>query len=155
MADAREIIRLLLDRGQTLCTAESCTGGLMSAAITAVPGASAVFLGGAAVYAYSAKERILGVRADTLLAQGAVSEAVAREMATGALAAFGADYAVSITGIAGPGGGMPGKPVGLVWIAAEGPERATAQSFVFPGDRDAVRARSVEAAFELLKEVIA
>jgi nicotinamide-nucleotide amidase len=155
MADAKEIIRLLLERGQTLCTAESCTGGLVSAAITAVPGASAVFLGGAAAYAYSAKERILGVRADLLQTHGAVSEVVAREMATGARAAFGADYAVSITGIAGPGGGMPGKPVGLVWIAAEGPDGAIARSFVFPGDRDAVRAASVEAAFELLKEVIA
>ena len=155
MADPAEIISALAKRGRTLCTAESCTGGLMSAAVTAVPGASAVFLGGVAAYAYSAKERILGVRPDTLLAQGAVSEAVAREMASGARAAFGADYAVAVTGIAGPGGGMPGKPVGLVWIAVEGPDRALARSFVFPGDRAAVRAASVEEALKLLKEIIA
>ena len=110
-------MRQLTERKQTLALAESCTGGFIANRITNLPGASAVLLAGLVTYSNAAKERFLGVRAETLAAHGAVSEAVAREMAEGARANTGADFAIGVTGIAGPGGGTPEKPVGTVFIA--------------------------------------
>ncbi len=115
------VVRLLTERKQTLALAESCTGGGIAQRVTDVPGASAVFLGGVVSYANSAKEKFLGVREETLRQHGAVSEAVAREMVEGARQKFGADFALAVTGIAGPGGGTPEKPVGTVFIALATP----------------------------------
>lgn len=115
-----DVLRQLAHRQQTLALAESCTGGCLAHRLTNVPGASAVFLGGVVAYSNAAKQRLLGVRAKTLTAHGAVSEAVAREMAEGAKKKFGADFALAITGIAGPGGGTKAKPVGTVFLALAG-----------------------------------
>jgi nicotinamide-nucleotide amidase len=111
------VVRLLCEKGLTLATAESCTGGLIANRITDVPGASAVFGQGFVTYANQAKTRLLGVETRDLETHGAVSEPVARQMAAGALLASGADLAVAVTGIAGPTGGSPEKPVGTAWIA--------------------------------------
>ncbi|MXP63251.1 nicotinamide-nucleotide amidohydrolase family protein [Roseomonas sp. M0104] len=153
LAEAAALLQALQARNLTLATAESCTGGLVSAALTAVPGSSATLLAGYVTYSNAAKQRMLGV-AEALLAEfGAVSEPVARAMAEGAVRDSGADLAVSITGIAGPGGATPGKPVGLVHFAAARRGGATlAHRQVLPGDRSTVRAASVGMAFRLLRE---
>jgi nicotinamide-nucleotide amidase len=114
---ATEIVRLLTERKQTLALAESCTGGYIAHRVTNVPGASAIFTAGFVTYSNAAKQRFLGVRPDTLERNGAVSDPVAREMAEGARRAADTDYAISVTGIAGPGGGTLEKPVGTVFIA--------------------------------------
>ena len=114
------VVRLLTRRRKTLALAESCTGGFIANRITNVPGASKIFLGGIVAYSNGAKEKFLGVRPETLKKHGAVSEAVAREMAEGARKKFGADFAIAVTGIAGPAGGTKGKPVGTVFIALAG-----------------------------------
>jgi len=111
------VVRLLTKREQTLALAESCTGGCLAHRVTNVPGASAVFPGGVVAYSNAVKRKVLGVRAKTLSRHGAVSAAVAREMAGGARKKFGADFAIAVTGIAGPGGGTKRKPVGTVFIA--------------------------------------
>jgi nicotinamide-nucleotide amidase len=111
------VVRLLARQKRTLALAESCTGGLIANRITNVPGASKVFLGGIVAYSNEAKEKFLGVRSETLKKHGAVSENVAREMAEGARKKFGADFAIAVTGIAGPTGGTKAKPVGTVFIA--------------------------------------
>ena len=111
------VAALLRERGRTLAVAESCTGGSISARITALAGASEYYLGGVTSYSNEAKARLLGVSVPDIERFGAVSETVARQMAAGALERFGADYAVSTTGVAGPGGGTPEKPVGTVWMA--------------------------------------
>jgi PncC family amidohydrolase len=149
------IIERLASRGLHLATAESCTGGLLAACLTEVPGASRVFEGGVVVYSNAMKERLLGVKPATLLAHGAVSEPVAREMALGACARLGADYAVSITGIAGPGGGTADKPVGLVYVAVAGNRAAKVLRREFSGDRAEVRAQTVDTALQLLEDFIA
>jgi len=140
----------LLERHLTLAVAESCTGGLIGHRLTNVPGSSTYFLGGIISYAYDAKERLLGVSHDTLYNYGAVSEQTAREMARGARRALGADVAVSVTGIAGPGGAMPGKPVGLTWIALSARDADEARQYIWSGDREANKAQSAEAALALL-----
>jgi len=147
--------RLLVERGRTLATAESCSGGLLAQRITSVPGSSAYYLGGVVAYANEAKERLLGVRHETLVAHGAVSEQVAREMAQGARRRLGADIGLSVTGIAGPSGGTPQKPVGLVYIAlsAAGDERC--QRHIWPGDRLANNKQSVEAVLGLVEAHLA
>lgn len=114
------IVRLLTERKLTLALAESCTGGCIANRITNVPGASKCFLGGLVAYGNAAKQKFLGVRAETLARHGAVSETVAREMAEGAREKFGADFAIAVTGIAGPTGGTKAKPVGTVFIALTG-----------------------------------
>ncbi|MCC7358820.1 MAG: CinA family protein [Anaerolineales bacterium] len=141
---------LLLQQKLTIATAESCTGGLVCHRLTNVPGCSAYVLGGIVSYANEVKEHVLGVEHATLSAQGAVSEAVARQMAQGARRVLGADVAVAITGIAGPGGGSADKPVGLTWLALAAPDAETAEWHVWPGDREANKAQSAEAALALV-----
>ena len=129
------IVRLLTERKQTLALAESCTGGYIAHRITNVPGASAVFSAGIVTYSNEAKQRFLGVRPETLAANGAVSEAVAREMAEGARRAAQTDYAIAVTGIAGPGGGTPEKPVGTVFIGLASPKETRVWRRFNPGER--------------------
>lgn len=151
---ARDLLAALEGRGMTLATAESCTGGLIAAALTAIAGSSAVMTRGYVTYSNEAKTEMLGVPEELLGTVGAVSEEVARAMAEGALRVSGAAMALSCTGIAGPGGATPGKPVGLVFIgcAARGrPVRV--RRHVFPGDRAEVRAATVAEAFALAAEV--
>jgi len=145
----------LVEAGLRLAVAESCTGGMLAAALTDRSGASRFLEAGVVVYSNEAKERLLGVRPDTLAAYGAVSDRVAGEMAEGARRSLGVDVAVSITGIAGPDGGTAEKPVGTVWIALSDGERVRAHHYRFDGDRAAVRRRSVEAALELLNLYLA
>ncbi len=144
----------LLQRNLTLAVAESCTGGLIGHRLTNVPGSSTYFLGGVISYSYDAKERLLGVRHATLYDFGAVSEQTAREMAQGARRALGADIGLSVTGIAGPGGAMPGKPVGLTWIALSARDADQARSFIWSGDRLTNKSQSAEAALALLRDYL-
>jgi PncC family amidohydrolase len=141
---------LLIARHLTLAVAESCTGGLIGHRLTNVPGSSDYFLGGIIAYAYSAKEKLLGVQPETLLTFGAVSEQTAREMARGACHALGADLGLAVTGIAGPGGATPDKPVGLTWIALCAPDFERAERHVWPGDREANKGASAQAALRLV-----
>jgi PncC family amidohydrolase len=158
MADERIEARVgaaLLERGWTVSAAESCTGGLVMHRLTNIPGSSAYVQGGVVAYSYESKETLLKVRHETLVAHGAVSEETAVEMVLGARAVFDTDVAVSITGIAGPGGGLPGKPVGLTYLAAatrNGVFRVVRH--VWPGDREAVKAASADCALELLLEAV-
>jgi nicotinamide-nucleotide amidase len=145
------VIELLGGRGDSLATAESCTGGLISGALTDVPGASEVFFGGVVTYSNDAKERLIGVPHETLLEHGAVSEEVARSMAEGVCRRFGADWGIGITGIAGPTGGTDEKPVGLVHWAVAGPDGTSARHRVFLGNRSIVRQWSVNAALDHLR----
>ncbi len=145
---------LLLQRGQTVALAESCTGGRIADLLTSVPGASAWFPGGAVVYANAMKEAWVGVRAETLKAHGAVSEPVAKEMAEGVRQAAGATWGLSVTGIAGPTGGSEEKPVGTVYTALAGPAGTVAQKHRFVGDREQVRTSSAAAALESLRRAL-
>ncbi len=146
-----QIVRLLIERRQTLALAESCTGGYLAHRVTNVPGASAVFTAGLVTYSNAAKQRFLGVRAETLEKHGAVSEPVAREMAEGARRACETDYAIAVTGIAGPGGGTADKPVGTVYIALASPKETRAWRRFNPGERLAFKqATSDQALAELL-----
>lgn len=139
----------LCARHLRLVVAESCTGGLLAAALTALPGSSAWFDSGLVTYSNAAKTALLGVPAAMLARCGAVSEPVARQMASGALQAGDADLAVAITGIAGPDGGTPDKPVGTVWIAWAARSRGpTSRCYLFEGERADVRAASVRAALQ-------
>jgi len=142
---------LLIEQGLTLVTAESCTGGLIAHRITNVPGSSAYYLGGFVTYANEAKQAILGVRQETLLAYGAVSEQTAREMAEGARLKLGADLGLSITGICGPTGGTPTKPVGLTYIALAAADTIRCERYVWQGDRLANKEQSAEAGLQLLQ----
>ena len=136
--------------GLTVGTAESCTGGLIAGSLTAVAGASAYFYGGVVSYDNSVKQNVLGVPAQVLSTAGAVSEPCARAMAEGARRLLGTDLAVSVTGIAGPDGGTPDKPVGTVWFGLSSAAETTAHVCRFDGDRDAVRAQTVLHAIEML-----
>lgn len=144
---AKAVVARLTELSQTLAVAESCTGGRLSAAITAIPGSSAVFSGGIVSYSDDVKEALLDVREETLRLHGAVSAETAREMAAGVKARLRTDYGIGITGIAGPGGGTPDKPVGLVYVAWAGPEEFhNVARMRFPGDREQVQQSSVELA---------
>jgi nicotinamide-nucleotide amidase len=146
-ADLADVVLAeLRARGLTLATAESCTGGLLGGRITAIPGSSDVYHGGIVSYANEAKVALLGVDPTTLAAHGAVSEAVVREMAAGALQRFDADVAMAVTGIAGPDGGTEDKPVGTVWLGWALPGRQEAARIGLAGDRGQVRERAVQAA---------
>ena len=149
-ADAAAVLDACRARGWRLATAESCTGGLIAARLTDVAGSSDVVEGGVVVYADAQKTRWLAVPAEVLARDGAVSEPTARAMAEGCRAAFGADVAVAVTGIAGPGGGSAAKPVGLVHLAVATPHGTTHRRAVFPGDRKAVRDATVDAALALV-----
>jgi len=154
-APLEETLGTLLGRsGLKLAVAESCTGGLLGHRITNVPGSSAYFLGGVTAYAYEAKVRLLGVRWETLKQYGAVSRETVQEMACGVRRAFSADLGVSISGIAGPGGEQPGKPVGLVWIGLSAPELEQAWSFHFQGERLEVKNQSAQQALRILVDYL-
>jgi nicotinamide-nucleotide amidase len=148
------IVRLLTERKQTLALAESCTGGYIAHRITNVPGASAVLLAGLVTYSNEAKKKFLGVRSETLEQHGAVSEPVAREMAEGARKQTGADYAISVTGIAGPGGGTPDKPVGTVFMGLAGAFGAVVVQHLNPFDRETFKQVTVDQALEMLRRKI-
>lgn len=145
---------LLRARGLKLATAESCTGGLVGDRITNVPGSSDYYLGGVVAYAYEAKVALLGVSWDTLQTYGAVSREVVIEMASGARKALSADVAVSVSGVAGPGGGSPDKPVGTVWMGLSEPEGNWARVHLFGGDRKQIKEASAEVALEFLVDYL-
>ncbi len=151
---AQRLAACLLERGWLCAVAESCTGGLAGAALTDIPGASRWFAGGVISYTNAVKQHLLGVDAETLRLHGAVSEPVVRQMAAGACRATGAQAAVSLSGVAGPDGGTPDKPVGTVWIgvAVNGETRAFCHRF--NGDRQAVREQAVTAATEHLLDAL-
>ena len=148
---ARAIVHLLTKQKKTLALAESCTGGFIASQITDVPGASKVFLGGIVSYSNTAKQKFLGVRARTLAQHGAVSEAVARQMAEGARKKFDADFAIAVTGIAGPTGGSQAKPIGTVFIAIAGPFETLVERKLNPVPREKFKKITARQALELLK----
>lgn len=142
--------QLLRSRGETLSTAESCTGGMLGERITEVAGVSDVYVGGVVTYSNELKMKLLGVKPETLATFGAVSEQTAREMAEGCRYRMGSDWALSVTGVAGPGGGAEDKPAGLVYIGCAGPQGTLVKEFRFLGSREQVRQRSTAAALCLL-----
>jgi len=148
------IIKTMTERKQTLAVAESCTGGCIANRLTDVPGASTVLLAGVVSYSNDAKQKFLGVSADTLAEHGAVSEPVAMEMAEGIRKRTGADYALSVTGIAGPGGGTPAKPVGTVFIGLAGPFKTIVVKNLNPWDRETFKQVTAQQALELLRRKI-
>ncbi len=147
---AEKLVALLKATSQTCATAESCTGGGIGAAITSVPGASDVFLGGIISYSNAAKHNILGVKEETLATVGAVSPETAAQMAEGARKALKADIAVAVTGIAGPGGGSPEKPVGLVYFGLATASGTRTEKALFIGNRDKIRELTVTHALGML-----
>lgn len=150
----RDLHERLRGRGETLATAESCTGGMLGEAITAVPGSSDVYEGGVISYSNRLKRELLGVSEPLLRDHGAVSEPVARNMAEGVCERLHVSVSLSITGVAGPGGGSPDKPVGLVFVGCRGGETTRVQRHEFEGDRHSVRQKSVSASLELVNEVL-
>ena len=151
---AREAIELAGKHSLTLGTAESCTGGMVAAALTSVPGASEVYKGSVVSYANEVKVGLLGVDGNTLADKGAVSEEVALQMAVGARWALGVDFALSTTGIAGPGGGSESKPVGTVWIAVAGHGGEHTSLCHFAGNRDQIREAAARVALQKLSDSI-
>ena len=147
-------VRRLIDARKTVATAESCTGGMIGELLTRRPGSSRAFLGGAITYSNAEKTRQLGVRPETLASHGAVSEPTVREMALGARERFGADLAVAVSGIAGPDGGTPDKPVGTVWLALAGPGGVITKLLGWPGARDHIRILSSWWALKLIDEAL-
>lgn len=150
---AERLVTALKAREETISVAESCTGGLIGARLTAVPGASEVFWGGVISYDDAAKRELLGVSEEALSAHGAVSAEVAKEMSGGIRDRSGTTWSIAVTGIAGPGGGTAEKPVGTIWIALAGP-RHEAHRYRFEGDRSQIREATADAAIEWLQEVI-
>ena len=146
--------QLLTAQGRTLALAESCTGGLVGHRLTEVSGSSTYFLGGIVSYSYQAKERLLGVPHDTLYGQGAVSVEVALAMAQGARRVLDADIGLSVTGVAGPTGGTPDKPVGLTYVALATPEGERWERHVWTGDRSDNKVASAGAALDLLRRYL-
>ena len=157
--DAADLAAVVLDALRSgrhrLGVAESCTGGMLAERVTNIPGASATFIGGVVAYADVVKTAALKVPIETLEAHGAVSEQTVCAMAEGAQRLFSADCTMAVTGIAGPGGGTPDKPVGTVWLAARVHTATRAVKRVFPGDRDEIRRRAAQAALDLLRRVLA
>lgn len=149
-----EIGKILKQRMLHLGLAESCTGGLLGHRITNVAGSSEYFTGSVVTYSYEAKVAVLGVSWDTLNTFGAVSRETVLDMANGAKRLFGVDIAVSVSGIAGPGGGTPEKPVGTTWVGLVTPEGEWARKFIFNGDREQNKAASAEAALQMLLDCL-
>ena len=147
---AAQVINTCLEQGKTISCAESCTGGLIASALTSVPGSSGVIKGGVVSYFIEAKEKVLGVPSDVIETYGVVSEEVAQAMAQQARKLFDTDFAVSTTGIAGPGGAEPGKPVGTVCIGIAGPNITATTTIHATGEREEVRNAAVEKIFSLL-----
>lgn len=159
MSDNVEIVQKIAEtlkaRGEVFCTAESCTGGQIAKTVTDLAGVSSVFFGGVVSYANEIKEKLLGVRRETLEKFGAVSEQTAAEMAAGAVNALGVDFSVAVTGIAGPDGGSEEKPVGLVYIACADKEgNVKVAKNLFSGDRKAVRDQTTETALRMLVDFV-
>ena len=153
-SEAEQLIEALRSKGLRMSAAESCTGGMIGCMMTSVPGSSNVFLGTAVTYSNDAKERILGVSHQTLIDHGAVSMETASEMAKGSVEVYESDVAVAVTGIAGPGGATPEKPVGLVYIAvADGPRTVVTKN-LFQGDRQSIRHQTAIEALKLLNELV-
>jgi nicotinamide-nucleotide amidase len=148
------VLALCREQRLTLATAESCTGGLVGARLTDVPGASDAYLGGVVAYSNELKRRALGVPDELLVRHGAVSAETASAMAAGARAALGAAAAVAVTGVAGPGGGTPEKPVGLVYISVQSPDGDSTERFQLPGDREAIRVRATAMALHMLRRLL-
>lgn len=153
MTTAEKLVKVLTEKKMTCATAESCTGGGVGYAITAVSGSSAVFWGGVISYDNSVKHGVLGVPEEVLATKGAVSSECAAAMANGAQRCLNTDLAVSITGIAGPGGGSAEKPVGLVWFGLVSKSGTITDKKVFSGDRETVRAAAIEHALRLLLDL--
>jgi nicotinamide-nucleotide amidase len=152
---ANPLIAHLREARVLVAVAESCTGGMLSERITAVPGASEVYVGGIVAYANEVKTALLGVPAETLETSGAVSPETAVAMAQGVRQMMGADLAAATTGIAGPGGGTPDKPVGLVYVAVAGAAGELVQRHLFHGDREAIRRQACDAALAMLQQALA
>lgn len=148
-----QLVFLLKEKGLTVSTAESCTGGGIGHAITAVSGSSSVYAGGVISYTNEVKAKVLGVPQECLEQYGAVSSQTAKAMAEGVRTLLCTDFGVSVTGLAGPNGDGSGKPVGLVYIGAACKNGTEVREFIFSGDRDAVRRQAVDAAIELLYEI--
>jgi nicotinamide-nucleotide amidase len=152
--------KLLLAKGLKLVAAESCTGGLIGHLITNVPGSSEYYLGSVTAYAYEAKERLLGVQHETLVKYGAVSRETVMEMALGVRRALAPDFSlekiigVSVSGIAGPGGGMPDKPVGLVWIGLSSSAGEWTKKYLWRGDRGEIKALSAQAVLQMVVDFL-
>jgi len=150
----KQLSAALLRRRQKICSAESCTGGLIAKTCTDLAGSSDWFERGFVTYSNAAKHEMLGVPATLIEDYGAVSEPVANAMARGALRHSDADYAIAVTGVAGPGGGSAEKPVGTVWIAVASADQHSARCHLFPGDRAAVREATLSAGLEALIELV-
>lgn len=148
------VVELLIQNKLKLATAESCTGGLIAQKITSVAGASECFDCGVVTYSNEQKQKLLGVSAETLEKFGAVSEQTALEMCKGVKTLADADFGISVTGIAGPGGGTPDKPVGTVWIGIYGKNLHKAERFLFDGDRQQVRESTAQTALKMVEEAI-
>lgn len=151
---AEGVGKLLRSKGLTVSVAESCTGGRLGDMLTDVPGSSDYFLGGIISYSNDAKVSLLGVNSRTLKAKGAVSEEVAVQMAVGARTKFGADIGIGITGVAGPAGGTPTKPVGLVYVAVSSRESSECSRNVFRGSRSSIKDQSARKALEMLEKFL-
>jgi nicotinamide-nucleotide amidase len=154
MASVQAVADRLLKHQQKVCTAESCTGGLIAKTFTDLAGSSDWFERGFVTYSNAAKSEMLAVPASLIEDYGAVSEAVATAMASGALRHSKADYSIAVTGVAGPGGGSDDKPVGTVWIAVASAEQVVARLYQFDGDRQAVRVATMQSALQLLLDLV-
>jgi nicotinamide-nucleotide amidase len=154
LSSVQVVAERLLKHRQKVCTAESCTGGLIAKTFTDLAGSSDWFERGFVTYSNAAKNQMLAVPASLIEDYGAVSEAVATAMASGALRHSEADYSIAVTGVAGPGGGSDDKPVGTVWIAVASAEQMVAKRYQFDGDRQAVRAATLHSALELLLDLV-
>lgn len=154
MNSAERLAKAVLPLDISIAVAESCTGGMIGSEITSVPGASSYFMGSAVTYSNDSKEKILDVSRKTLETKGAVSEEAAEQMAIGVRSLYSADASIAVTGIAGPDGGTPEKPVGLVYIAVSYEERTVVRKCNFNGDRDEIRRCTVETSLEMLSDLI-
>ncbi len=151
---AKVVVDMCRERGVHIAVGESCTGGLVGARLTAVPGSSAVFVGGVVAYDDRVKVDLLGVDRDTLAQNGAVSESIVRQLASGARERFGTEIGIGVSGIAGPGGGTAAKPVGTVWVAVDVQGTTKASVRGYPGDREEIRHRAAQAALDMVRNML-